>query len=313
LLAGGLTISIYALSAEVPTNAKELYLYRGETVASQNITLGGWGSGYAEQSQKEYYDPTGKNSIMLLTDGYYAGGRIDFSQPIDIGEVLNDHDGYLVFTVRFPGLSEDEDFSEGPSSLGPGRAPGVPPGVPPGGAGPSGTDEGTGPKIGFFRAVIVVNGLQLVAEDQPVDIRRTQSGWTTLSVPFAAFKGPRPTVGRAMLSRIIFSGDRPDTFYIGEITTRIDDSDIALDVPPEEQTISPGDTLQLTATADPGLANVEMVWDFDKRDGLQEEAFGETVVHSWKDPGEYTVTLRVRDINGVKPELREEFVMTVAL
>jgi len=282
-------------------------LYRGETVASQNIALGGWGSGYAIESQKEYY--SGTSSIEVHTDGYYAGGRIDFRPPVDITDALANRDDYLVFTVRFPSIEEGEDIGGGASPFPGGR----PAGVPPGGSFSAGGSGGssTGPAMSYFRVTAVVNGSNLVAEDQPIDIRRTESGWTTLSLPLAALKGARPS-GRALLSRLLVFGDRPDQFYIGEIRTAIDDSDIILDEAPEEQTVNPGDLVQLTATAAGGLANLEFVWDFDKRDGIQEDAYGESVQHTYRDPGEYTVTLRVRDINGVKPELKEEVTVTVA-
>jgi hypothetical protein len=308
LLAAGLLVTTQAYAD------KEMALYRGESAESQGIKLGGWGSGYAVQSQKEYY--SGQNSIELSTDGYYAGGRIDFTDPVDVTDAFSDRDVYLVFTVRFPGLpDEGEDIGGGPvyqPSIAPGIPPGVPPGAGPYGGGGIGSTDQAGPQMSFFRVVAVVNGKELVAEDQPVDFARTESGWTTISVPFAAFKGSRPASGKLTLSRLVLFGDRPDKFYVGEISTRIDDEDIYFDLEPDEQLINPNDQLQLTATAIGGLANIEYVWDFDKSDGLQEDAYGQTVTHSWKDPGEYTVTLTVRDINKVKPDAKVEVKITVA-
>ena len=302
LLASGGFISALPVDA-----AAEMTLYRGEPAASQNLILGGWGSGFAQESQRVSF--SGSNSIEIHTDGYYAGGRIDFSPTVDLGDAFAERDTYLVFTVRFPALATDEEFSDfGPGAF-PGRPPGLPPGAAPGGAG----GDVTLPAVGFFRIVMVVNGVSLTAEDQPIDIRRTEGGWTTISIPLAAFKGTRPTGGRAALSRILIFGDRPEpnNFFIGEIRTTIDDAEITLEETPEEQFLNPGDQVQLMATASAGLASVEFVWDFDKTDGLQEEAFGEATVHSWRDPGDYVVTLRVRDLNGIKPELREEIPVTV--
>jgi hypothetical protein len=307
LLSAGLLATLPAFAQ------KEQTLYHGDPVAGQGIALGGWGSGYAIQSQQEYY--SGTNSIQIQTDGYYAGGRIDFTTPVDLTDALSDRDVYLVFTVRFPGLADEGDvIGDVGGPIGP-VTPGVGPytgGTGPAGGAAGGTGDNAPPKMGFFRVVAMVNGANLVAEDQPIDLRKTDSGWTTLSVPLAAFKGPRPTSGKAMLTRLSLFGDRPDKFYVGEISARIDDEDIYLDVEPEEQAVFPGDSLQLSASANGGLANIEYVWDFDSKDGLQEDAYGETVTHSWKDSGTYTVTLRVRDINGVKPELKFEVPITVA-
>jgi len=304
-----LVLLALALSATLPASAAtEMTLYRGEPVSTQNITLGGWGSGYAVESQKEYY--SGTSSIQIHTDGYYAGGRIDFTPPVDLTDALANRETYLVFTVRFPAIEADSDLGgAGPALPSTDRPPGLGPSGPYAGGGAAG--EATGPAMGYFRVVAVVNGMSLVADDQPIDIRRTESGWTTLSLPLAALRGARPS-GRAMLSRLVVFGDRPDDFYIGEIRTAIDDTDIVFDEAPEDQTVSPGDLVQLNATANGGLANLEFVWDFDKQDGLQEDAYGETVQHVYTDPGTYIVTLRVRDINGVKPDLVQEVTVTVA-
>jgi hypothetical protein len=293
------------LAAALPAlSAPEVILYRGEPANTQNLQLGGWGSGYAIESQREYY--SGTNSLEIHTDGYYAGGRIDFTPALNLTDAFLDPNTYLVFMVRFPALEADEGDVVG--SVGPGRPPGIPPGM--GSVGGSG--EVTGPAVGYLRVLIVANGATLVAEDQPIDLRRTESGWTTIGIPLSSFKGPKPA-SPVYFTRLLVFGDRPDTFYIGEIRTTVDNDEIVMEEPPEEQTVSPGDPMTLTARANGGLANLEYVWDFDKSDGLQEDAFGETVNHSWPDAGDYVVTLRVRDINGIKPEYREEFVAHVAL
>ncbi len=288
-----------AFAARPVPAAAEITLYRGEPVATQGITLGSWGSGYAAESQRVFM--TGSHSLELSTDGYFAGGRLDFTTPVDMTDAFAEPNAYLVIMAKFQGIGEDNDYSAGSgysrSSIAPGQAS---------------TGEAAGPKMSFFRVVATVNGQNLVAEDQPVDITNTESGWTTLSVPLSALKGPR-TPGRSMLSRLVIFGDRPDKFNIGDIHTSIDESDLYLDESPEEQTVGPGDPVQITAVASGGLASVEYIWDFNRTDGLQEEAYGSTAYHTFTNLGDYTVTLRVRDINGVKPELREEFKVTVAL
>ncbi|MBW3621992.1 MAG: PKD domain-containing protein [Armatimonadetes bacterium] len=300
-------IAALGLISALPALAvAELSLYKGEPTQPQEITLGSWGSGIAVESQR--YNFTGSRSIEVHTDGYYAGGRINFVQPVDLTDAFAERNAYLVMTIKFPGFGDDGEFlGDAPSGYGGGYGGygrGSVPGL-------SSTPGATGPKMSFFRIVATVNGQELVAEDQPIDLRRTEAGWTTLSVPLAAFKGNRPS-GRAMLSRLVVYGDRPDTFYIGEIRTSVDDAEIFLEESPEEQTISPYDQVQMTALASAGLANVEYVWDFNKEDGIQEEAFGETVYRSYTQPGDYRVTLIVRDINKVKPELREEFLVSVS-
>jgi len=295
-----LLASVGLISTAPSFSAAEMILYRGETAASQGLGVSGWGSGWINESQKYFY--TNTNSLEVTTNGYYAGGRIDFLKPVDLTDAFADPQAYLVLLVRFPAIADEgEEFGATGPEFGP-RGSGVP-----------GQNSGTatGVRMGFLRVAAVVNGQQLIAEDQPVDVRRTEAGWTSLSFPLRALKGNRPT-GRALLSRLIISGDRPEVFYIGEIRTAIDETDIYLEESPEEQTVSPGDLVQFVAQGAAGLANIEYVWDFNKTDGLQEDAFGELAYHTWREPGEYTVTLRIRDINGVKPTLQEEVPVTVS-
>lgn len=294
------SIAALGLISSLPALAvAEMTLYKGDPVKTQNINLGRWGSGQAAESQKFNY--SGTNSIEVITDGYFSGGRIDFTQPVNLTDAFANRNTYMVIMIRFPGFADEgEILGGGTSEYARGYAV-------PGQLG----GQAYGPKVGFFRIVATVNGQQLVAEDQPIDLRRTESGWTTFSFPLAAFKGNRPS-GAAMLSQLKIFGDRPDVFYIGEIRTLIDESEIYLEESPEEQTVSPYDPVQLTVLASGGLASVEYVWDFNKTDGLQDEAYGENVFYSWPVQGDYVVTLRVRDINNVKPELRQEYLMTVA-
>ena len=245
-------------SAMTVQAATEVTLYKGDPVKGQNITLSNWGSGYAVETQK--FNFGGTHSIEILTDGYYSGGRINFTQPVDLTDAFAERQTYLVLSIRFPGFGDEGEIlgGTGSSEYGRGTVPGQ-----------MGTGQAVGPKRSFFRVVAEVSGQTLVAEDQPVDLRRTEGGWTTVSFPLAAFKGRRPA-GRMLLSRLNIYGDRPDLFYVGEIRTVVDEAEIFLEETPEEQTISPYDPVQLTALASAGLANVEYVWDFNKTDNLQE-------------------------------------------
>jgi hypothetical protein len=287
-------------SSSLAFSAPEMILYRGEKLDPNQVQLGGWGSGVALETQREFF--TGSHSIEIRTDGYYSGGRIDFLQPVDITDALAEPNCYLVFTLRFRNLPEAYAYGSDvlgaqpafPGFPGYGGSPYSPFGLVPG--------EGTAPMTGFLRVILVVNGKKLIAEDQPVDPRRTENGWTTVAIPLKAFSGPK-IEGRALLSRILIFGDRQDTMYLGELRTVVDDEEITVD-PLEDQVVSVGEPVELTAVASGGLATLEFVWDWDASDGIQEEAYGEIPQPRkvYRKSGEYVVTLRVRDLNRVKPE-----------
>jgi hypothetical protein len=42
------------------------------------------------------------------------------------------------------------------------------------------------------------------------------------------------------------------------------------------------------------------VWDFDKADGIQQQAVGSTVKYLYEEPGDYLVTCTVSDRDGVR-------------
>ena len=68
--------------------APSVTLYRGEPTIGTNIQLAGWGNGTATDTSAEAF--SGSHSIKLNTDGYYAGGRLIFHEPVDIKSALPD-------------------------------------------------------------------------------------------------------------------------------------------------------------------------------------------------------------------------------
>jgi hypothetical protein len=311
VLASAFLISASAISAP------EVTIYAGEDPSSVGIVLGGWGSGAALLNSKQGI--TGPNSIEVRTDGYYSGARLDFTKPVDLSDAFATKYACLVLTMKFQGLgAEGETFGTTPYTPAPGMPPGMPygprtgypPGYPFGGSYGASTGTSTSPIPSYLRVVMVVNGSKLTAEDQPIDITRIQDGILSLYIPLEAFQGTKPN-RPALLQRLIIFGDRYSTFYLGEIRTAIDDEEITVD-PLDEMEVSTGDRVEFSATAQGGESLLEYVWDFDASDGIQEEAYGPVVTHVFRKPGDYTVTLIVRDINRVKEPAKTTVTIRVA-
>ncbi len=153
------------------------------------------------------------------------------------------------------------------------------------------------------------------------------SGW-----PFPPYPNPNDTIYNAITgwngtaNREIYKAEIDISAFQGEIITisfqigdekdRILDSalfidnlnidvDVILDtIPPvavagPDQTVNEGDlvTFDGSASSD-NVGIVSYSWDFDLTDGIQEDAIGSIVTHTYGDDGIYIVTLTVKDAVG---------------
>lgn len=182
-----------------------------------------------------------------------------------------------------------------------GGMPGAPPGMP--GYGYGAYRGGYTPPVTTTRVmrqmrvvVVTTDGKQYEAVapfDPPIT---DQEGWFPLGVALGAFKGLSPN---AQIREIRVFGDAYGVFYIGEIRIATDSTPISGDAG-EEQIVAANDLVRLEARASAGITPLRFSWDFDARDGIQEDAVGRVVTTRYRRPGEYTVTLTVTDIFGLK-------------
>jgi hypothetical protein len=339
------------LTLTVPVGAQRaapsVPLYEGGSLGQEGIELKAWGSGEARVDSA--VRASGDSSIRVKTNGYYAGARLQFLAPKDITAQKGDPNGYMEFVIRFrPGVLKER--LERQRNMGPGGSGGYP-GGPPGGGSTVGSDSsGAGPGLpgsqfggsggsgypgGYpggeqslepdtkkVKAVIVGDdGKQYVASNFPVTLLPApntppEGGWFTVAIPFVAFKG-LDEAKSVKVREIRFFGDTTDTFWIGEIKTTTDDEPITVD-PLDNLEVSKLDAVEFRATASGGISPLHYSWDFNKADGIQEDAVGQNVVHvfikeSPTPPGgrdtdlqPYVVTLTVSDLGGAKKPIRQE-------
>ena len=95
----------------------------------------------------------------------------------------------------------------------------------------------------------------------------------------------------------------------------VTDSDPISVEPLEEQVVAVNDRVELVASAEGGIAGLKYSWDFDKSDGIQEDALGTRVYHSYRraspENKPYVVTLTVSDISGAKRPVMVESTVEV--
>jgi hypothetical protein len=135
------------------------------------------------------------------------------------------------------------------------------------------------------------------------------TAYVPLSFPLAAAlkKGgatnaglrPAPAGPGAQLAQLAIFGDKYQQFYLGEITLVTDDTDISVE-PLDEQTATINDALTFTGDAQGGASTLKYSWDFDAKDGIQQDKVGQSVSYTYRKAGTYTVTLTVSDVDGLK-------------
>ena len=291
---------------------REVVIYEGDAAGgSIPLLLSGWGSGRAEEVSAHSY--IGPRVLRIMTQGYYAGARLDFRRAISLTDYIGKPNAYIRMALK-PALAP-------PAKRGTLTQPGQPGYVRPGGSRGSRGDrrdedeyEPTyGPTVGptpaetstpsepEFRAETL--RLVLATDQGPYEIRdvsiekdnKDERGWIKLAAPLALFKG----ASGQNAQRLVIFADRPDMFYVGEVRlSLVPVTPISLQVKVDPVETQPGKQVKFTATASAGLAPLEIVWDFDSADGLQEDAKGKEVVNIYQKVGEYTATCLVKDLTG---------------
>jgi|YelNatPaOPRAMG01_1025707.scaffolds.fasta_scaffold75782_2 hypothetical protein len=322
---------------------QELLIYNGQPLSELKIQAGGWGSGTLSESKDIVY--RGVSSLKLISLNYYEGGRLDFSTPLDLSTYLKNPYAFLRFrifpttspvTTPFPGaggfmpgggaLGPEGMFVAPPGAPGgmmggapgmpggapgmPGRAPGMPGGAPgmPGGMQFPGGVYPSVYQLKSFRIVLICEDGLLVSENFPFDMQMVMGErFYSVAIPFNTFKGN----GNGKVKRMLIFTNSPQTIYIGQISVIIDDTPIMVVVPSKSIAARVNTYIQFSALAQAGVSSLRYTWDFDDSNGIQEEAIGRVVFHSFTKTGTFNVTVTVSDLAGVKKPVQEKIKVEV--
>jgi len=267
-------------------------IFRGET--GGNVQLGSWGSGRAESVKDNVL--VGDAAIRITTMGLYQGARLDFSNPVDLAPAFANPKTYVRLQARFTGTS-----------------------------GYGNTD----PNDPFVQKVLVspfqrMRFLLTMADGtqyeliRPVSLPPTEDpdAYVPISFPVSSLlktgggNRPAPAGEGTKLKSLGIFGDVYQQFQVGEIGVVTDDTDIDV-APLEEQIAYVGDELSFAGNANGGASTLKYSWDFNDRDGIQEDATGRVVTHIFRAPGKVKVTLTVSDVDGIKPPKTESVELDV--
>jgi len=291
--------------------AEEAIIYEGEAGAGgTQLALGGWGSGSVKEVSEQSY--VGPRSLRIVTQGYYAGARLDLKNPVDLSGFVGKPNSYLILALK-PALPARGQTTYTPAGTHPSSTAEkkeTPDTVytfpyPPGEEPPEATlPEGVQKSFRTKRMRVALQTSESFADVEDLELRKGRTderGWTQLAVPLSFFK---PKVGGKLQTVTLF-GNTTDIFYLGGMkvaTEPVVKIGLQTGVDPYEAKV--GEKVKFTADASAGFAPLEIVWDFDASDGLQEDAIGDKVYNYYYKEGEYTATCIVKDLTGAQEPLK---------
>lgn len=277
-----------AVLAQGPT------LYSGQPLVNSGGSVVSWGGGKIEETAEASL--AGGRSLKIEGNNLFQGGVIKFGAPSDLSGYAASKKDLLtlgLFVVDFSGTST----TAAPPTTGGGRGGRGGMGVGGGGGGASAPSGGTTtiPRLEKVRLVISTTDGKLSEAILPI---RSAGKWVQAGIPVGMIPGFAKTNGN--VASIAVAGDAPSYFYVGEIKVSTDETPIQGHIHNEALNVGKGTEVVLQGSADGGATPLVFLWDFNSRDGVQEDATGAAVRHKFRIPGTFQVTLTVKDIYGLK-------------
>ena len=131
----------------------------------------------------------------------------------------------------------------------------------------------------------------------PADAVNGQN-WYGVAVPLSVLKFPAG--GASPLQSLMVAADGYAEFSIGSIKIVSDATPITAGTG-VDQTVTRGASVQLHGTGDGGASTLRYTWNFGTSDSPGvEQAEGQTVTTQYFTAKDYTVTLTVSDVDGIK-------------
>lgn len=299
--------------------ASDLLLYDGQAPDQSKLTLSSWGGGSVSDNAELSFSKG--HSLKITTLDPYQGAMIALRTPVDLGS-LADPERVMIFMLRL--TSDTRNLRTGSDTFIPNRPRLLlaqfpqgtqPPNYPPQGRPPF-DQNGPGFNSAPPSAALPPQTLSSVhliftrADGSKADVLRpypdlsqTDAGagaeqWVPVSVPLAALHFASGAANSPLQS-IILAGNDYAVLYLGQIRVTRDTAPIRC-FAGDSQTVPAGQPIVLRGTADGGASSLKYSWDFNSADGITEEASGPSVTTSYTQPKDYTVTLTVSDIDGLK-------------
>lgn len=275
------------------------------TLADQGISIRGWGSGTIGEADEVAYE--GTRSIRVSTRNFFQGGVMSMTKPVDLGGAYGDKNNLLRFAIKIADLTitmGGGTTGEAAGAAGPGAGVGGggKGGGVPGGGRPAGgtTTSAEAPTLKNLRFVFGTTDGKKSEIYVPINTNATgERGWIHVAIPLHAINGFADT--NKVIESLAISGDATSTFYIGDIRVVNDSTPITGEMQPnQDRNLALGDEVEFRARGFGGASILKYSWDFDARDGIQNDADGQTIKRRFRKAGTYVVTLTISDVYGLK-------------
>lgn len=293
LLASGLAGSIFAQGTTVYSPNKR--------IEDQGISLMGWGSGTIGETDEAKFE--GSWSLRVTTRNLFQGGLIRMSRPVDLSGQFADKNNLMRVTLSLPstvvvsGGGGGGNAGKGPGLGGGGRLGGEESSA--GGGGDLGSTTLAPATLKTLRFVIsTTDGLKSEAYVPITTSGSGERGWRSVAIPLNAINGFGRT--NKIVKEIGVSGDALATFYIGDMRVFSDSTPISGDFTFKGTNLALGDERELRANGYGGASILRYTWDFDAKDGIQVDAEGQVIKKKFRKAGDYTITLTISDVAGLK-------------
>jgi hypothetical protein len=123
--------------------------------------------------------------------------------------------------------------------------------------------------------------------------------WLRAGVPLSSIPINSSSESQSMLKKILIGTDTPAILNVGEIRLVNDVTPITADAG-KSQTVPTGSSVSFLGTGEGGASALKYEWNFDNDTPFFAEADGVKASHTFSKAGDYTVTLRVSDVDGIK-------------
>ncbi len=152
-----------------------------------------------------------------------------------------------------------------------------------------------------LRVVLFTDQGPMIADSVPVGVMpKDAQGWVPVTVPLSQMEN----IESASTVRAIgIFADESDVFYLGRVGLLVDRNPVEVTVSANPSITRINRVIEFSAELRGGPINPRFSWDFDKSDGIQEQALGAKVKHVYKKPGDLLATCTVTDRAGVQPEV----------
>lgn len=269
----------------------DISVFNGEDPSSEGMLLGGWGSGGAVKTQEQRLE--GSWGIKITTHGLYAGGKIEFAQPVTLFANGTEANRYLQFAFLFIGANDKVLVN------------------------PAASTEYTWtdvepywrPKANKMRFVFMSDTGATVEVTEPTGAIDPDDNWMRLAVPVVKMRTSLD-VKEFRMKRVLIFTDMPVTFYLGSMKLVTDREPITVDTI-DDRTVAIMDPQYFVANAKGGVSSLNYAWDFDSSNGIQLESTDRIAKTFYTKGGDYTVTLTVSDADGLKAPVTVKTVITV--